>query len=68
MTPVSGKRRCKALERKGWTFVRTKGSHFHYEHPDFPGTLPVSVHVNRDLKLGTQKDIMRQAGLPDAEL
>lgn len=66
MRHVSGKRMCKALERKGW--VRTKGSHYHYEHPDFPGSIPVPVHANRDLKPGTQKDIMRQAGLTEDDL
>ena len=68
MKPLSGKRMRKALGRKGWTFVRIKGSHFHDEHPTFPGTLPMPVHANRDLTPGTQKDIMRQAGLSDSDL
>jgi len=68
MRPVSGKRTCKALERKGWTWVRTNGSHHHYQHPDVPGTVPVPVHANRDMRPGTQRDVMRQAGLTDADL
>jgi predicted RNA binding protein YcfA (HicA-like mRNA interferase family) len=66
--PVSGKRMCKILEARGWTFGRTKGSHFIYERGDPVESVPVPVHGNRDLKPGTQRTIMRQAGLTDADL
>jgi predicted RNA binding protein YcfA (HicA-like mRNA interferase family) len=65
---VSGKRRCKVLEGRGWTLDRVAGSHHVYMHPDRPLPLPVPVHGNRDLRTGTQRDIMRQAGLTDADL
>ena len=68
MRHVSGKHMVKVLKSRGWVHVRTNGSHFHYEHTDFPGVIPVPVHGNRDLKPGTQKDIMRQAGLTHADL
>jgi len=66
--PVSGKRMCKALERKGWTHARTRSSHFIYVSPDGQTTVSVPVHGNQDLKPGTQKGIMRDAGLADADL
>ncbi|HSQ57600.1 MAG TPA: type II toxin-antitoxin system HicA family toxin, partial [Gemmata sp.] len=41
MKIISGKRMCRILERKGWTFLRTKGSHLAYEKPGNPRTVVV---------------------------
>ena len=69
MRPVSGRRMCKALERRGWVFMRISGSHFIYSHPGPPRmVVSVPVHGNRDLKPGTQRDLMRDAGLTDDDL
>ena len=68
MKPVSGKRMCKILEAHGWVFDRTKGSHRIYQGGDPSVSIPVPVHGNHDLKPGTQRDIMFQAGLTDADL
>jgi len=68
MKPVSGKRMCKILEARGWIHNRTTGSHFIYTRPGSPVSIPVPVHGNHDLGVGTQKSIMRQAGLTDADL
>ena len=68
MKPISGKRLCKILEQRGWVRDRTRGSHYHYEHPELPGKIVVPVHANRDLAPGTQKDLMRLAGLTEADL
>ncbi len=68
MKPVSGKAMCKALEERGWTLVRKAGSHFIYSRPGAPRPVPVPVHGNHNLKTGTQRSIMRQAGLTDADL
>jgi predicted RNA binding protein YcfA (HicA-like mRNA interferase family) len=65
--PVSGKRMCKAREERGWVFDRVSGSHHVYVHPD-GGRVTVPVHANADLKPGTQRSIMRDAGLTDADL
>jgi predicted RNA binding protein YcfA (HicA-like mRNA interferase family) len=67
MKTVSGKRICKALEKAGWTFQRIVGSHHIYARPGFP-RVSVPVHGNHDLATGTQKRIMRDAGLTDADL
>jgi predicted RNA binding protein YcfA (HicA-like mRNA interferase family) len=56
------------LARRGWVHVRTDGSHYIFEHANHPGTLTVPVHGNRDLKPKTQRSIMKQAGLTDADL
>lgn len=67
MKPVSGKRFCKILERHGWRLERIRSSHHSYSKPGHP-TLVVPVHGNRDLATGTQRDLMRQAGLTDGDL
>ena len=68
MKPLSGKRMCKVLKDRGWVHVRTAGSHHIYEHPDFRDPVNVPVHANRDLKPGTQRNVMDQAGLNDRDL
>lgn len=68
MKPISGKRMCKALERRGWQFARIAGSHHIYKHPDSTDTISVPSHANEDLRPGTQRKIMRQAGLTDDDL
>ncbi len=68
MRPVSGKRLVKALKAKGWTHTRTESSHYLLNHPDSTRTLSVPVHGSRDLPIGTQKGIMRDAGLTEADL
>ena len=58
----------RALERKGWIYSRTRGSHFVYVRPGEPFSITIPVHGNDDLPTGTQRNIMKQAGLTDAEL
>lgn len=60
---------CKVLERNGWHLKRVRGSHHIYVHPDQRDTIvPVPVHGNRTLRTGTQRGIMREAGLSEADL
>jgi len=53
----------KELEADGWRLVRVTGSHHHYRHALKPGTVTVP-HPRRDIPLGTEQSIRRQAGLP----
>ena len=68
MKPVSGKRMCRVLEKRGWALIRTKGSHHAYRQAGNPRTIVVPVHGNKTLKTGTQASIMRDAGLTDDDL
>jgi predicted RNA binding protein YcfA (HicA-like mRNA interferase family) len=68
MKPISGKRMCKILESRGGTRDRIRGAHHIDRRPDWPLSLAVPVHGNRDLPPGTQKGIMRDAGLTEADL
>jgi predicted RNA binding protein YcfA (HicA-like mRNA interferase family) len=65
---ISGKRMCRILEQRGWTLARINGSHHIYRHSSAGRRTVVPVHGNQDLKPGTQRSIMRDAGLTDADL
>jgi len=67
MKSVSGKEMCKILERKGWVHLRTQGSHHIYQKPGV-GNISVPVHASKSLKPGTQRKIMKQAGLNKDDL
>jgi predicted RNA binding protein YcfA (HicA-like mRNA interferase family) len=64
---VSGRQMCKVLERQGWSLIRVRGSHHIYGKAG-ARSIPVPVHGNRILKSGTQRGIMNQAGLTEADL
>jgi predicted RNA binding protein YcfA (HicA-like mRNA interferase family) len=66
--PVSGKRMCRLLEARGWQLNRVSGSHHIYVHPATGRQTTIPVHGNADLKPKTQRSIMRDAGLTDADL
>jgi len=68
MKHISGPAMCNALERKGWKLVRINGSHHIYNRPGARRPIPVPVHGNHDLRQGTQRRIMREAGLTEADI
>lgn len=68
MKIVSGKRFCKILEAHGWSLDRISGSHHIYTLPGYRFSLSVPVHGNADLAPGTQRQLMRNAGLSEADL
>ncbi len=51
------------IERDGWLWKRTSGSHRVYKHPTKPGTVVIAYHGSKDVPEGTLKSILRQAGL-----
>jgi len=65
MKSVKPRRMVKILERKGFRFVRQKGSHRLYRKGDLRVTVPMN---NKDLKLGTLQNILRQTGVKKEEL
>jgi predicted RNA binding protein YcfA (HicA-like mRNA interferase family) len=52
----------RALERAGFFHHHTRGSHYHFKHPDRPRLVPVPYHA-RDIKRGLLRTIIRQAGM-----
>ena len=60
---LSGKRVVQVLGRAGFIVERIVGSHHVLVLPGDPSrTVTVPVHANRDLKPGTLRSIIRQAG------
>ena len=68
MKIISGKRMCRVLEQRGWTLARINAAHYIYRHAATRRQTVVPVHGNHDLKPGTQRGIMRDAGLTDSDL
>lgn len=62
ITHMNSKDIVKKLEQDGWKLVATKGSHHQFKHPTKPGRVTVP-HPKKDMKIGTVKSIMKQAGL-----
>lgn len=53
----------KLVEQDGWVLDRVTGSHHHFRHKEKPGTVTIP-HPNKDVPLGTERSVRRQAGLP----
>ena len=53
----------KALQSAGFVLRRQSGSHIVLTNPEGPRQVSVPVHGGRDLKLGTLRAIIRDAGL-----
>lgn len=49
------------LAREGWQKVNQVGSHIKFKHAEKPGAVTVP-HPKKDLPIGTQRSIYRQAG------
>jgi predicted RNA binding protein YcfA (HicA-like mRNA interferase family) len=65
---VNGRRVIQALTRAGFVIDRVVGSHHVLVFPGDPTrTVIVPVHSGRDLKPGTMRAIIRQAGMTAEE-
>lgn len=51
------------LERDGWRWVATRGSHRQFLHPSKPGKVTVSGNMGQEVSLPMERSILRQAGL-----
>lgn len=60
---ISGRECISALKRLGYEVVRQKGSHLRLRHPDDPSRQPLTVPDHPELKSGTLRAIIRDAGL-----
>ena len=53
----------KLIEDDGWVLTRIRGSHRQYKHPIKPGLVTIPGKPSRDLPIGLQRSILRQADL-----
>jgi predicted RNA binding protein YcfA (HicA-like mRNA interferase family) len=51
------------LENDGWSKIAQKGSHRQFRHPTKRGKVTVPGQMSQDVRPGTLKSILRQAGL-----
>lgn len=51
------------IEADGWYYARQTGSHRQFKHPVKKGTVTVAGKLSDDLDKGTQRSILKQAGL-----
>jgi predicted RNA binding protein YcfA (HicA-like mRNA interferase family) len=64
---VSGQKVVKALNKAGFKIVGRKGSHIRLKKKTPTKTYIVIVPLHREIKRGTLKSILRQAGLTKQE-
>ena len=62
LLPITPKEMVKLLEANGFVFVRSNGSHRLYRNPQ-TGRSTIGPYHNKTLKPGTEKNILKQAGL-----
>jgi predicted RNA binding protein YcfA (HicA-like mRNA interferase family) len=68
LTVLTPRQLIRTLQRAGFVLHHVRGSHHYFRHPDKPGVLVTVPYHNRDLKRGTLRAIMRQAGLTADDL
>jgi predicted RNA binding protein YcfA (HicA-like mRNA interferase family) len=62
--PVVTARECiRALEQIGFRVIRQRGSHITMRRDNPPGQVTVPEHKGRDLKPGTLRRVIKDAGL-----
>jgi len=55
------------VEAYGWRWVRTRGSHRQYRHPDRPGRVTIAGKPSQQLPIQIWRSILRQAGIDPKE-
>lgn len=53
----------KLVEKDGWKYMYTSGSHRHFKHPVKPGKVTIPGHPSDDATPGTLVSVLKQAGL-----
>ncbi|WP_017585139.1 type II toxin-antitoxin system HicA family toxin [Nocardiopsis ganjiahuensis] len=61
--PLKVREIIKLIEADGWVLHRIRGSHRHYVHPKKPGVVTIPGKPSRDLPIGTERSILKQAGI-----
>ncbi len=68
MKQVSGRALAKAIERKGWSLVRVKGSHHIFVMSGRRERIVIPIHGNRPLKIGLLRALMKIAELEENDV
>jgi predicted RNA binding protein YcfA (HicA-like mRNA interferase family) len=68
MRPLKGKELARIVERKGWVLNRVTGSHFIYKKSGTDTVPSIPIHSNKELRRGTQAELVRLAELTEEDL
>lgn len=68
MKHKSGKEMAAIAREMGWVVKSQHGSHVKFRDPITGRGVVIPVHGNKVLRAGTQKSIMKDMGLTDADL
>lgn len=60
--PLTAREMIRKIEAVGWRFLRQRGSHRIFIHDLVPGVFIVPMHKG-DLKVGTERNILKRANL-----
>jgi predicted RNA binding protein YcfA (HicA-like mRNA interferase family) len=63
----AGEKVVKAFQEAGWRIARRKGSHVILAKDGHDATLSIPVHRGKNLKRGTLRDLIRDAGMTAEE-
>jgi predicted RNA binding protein YcfA (HicA-like mRNA interferase family) len=59
----AGQEVVKAFQKAGWIISRHRSSHVILEREGMEATLSVPVHKGKDVKRGTLRDLIKDAGM-----
>lgn len=59
----SGIQVVRVFTKAGWSVVRQRGSHIAMEKSGFEPTLSIPVHKGKDVKRGTLRALIKDAGM-----
>lgn len=65
---TSGRNWVKALQKRGWELMRTKGSHHYMRHPDTGDLVSIPCHGNIPLRRSIVQKLERMTGLSPVEV
>lgn len=68
MKQVSGKELARAVQKKGWTFARVKGSHHIFVMTGRRERIVIPIHGNQPLKIGLLKSLMKIAEINETDI
>jgi predicted RNA binding protein YcfA (HicA-like mRNA interferase family) len=68
MKPVSGRDFARIVERRGWTLLRIKGSHYIYGKASSTVRLSIPIHGSRPLKRGLLRHLAKLADISEEDL
>lgn len=68
MKSVSGREFARLIERHGWQLLRVNGSHHIYGKTGSVVRLSVPIHVNKALKTGLLRHLLKMAEIDESEL